>query len=799
MLANGQVQTALGRSDWECEVFGQKFTVTLYVMKDSDLTFPLILGMDFLMSSEIVLDFSRSQYILPTASDGKDQVYPFVTKEVFCTPHLNFYLAVPLPPDTIETNQLIHKLVQAADTTTEYKGSLQGVMREWSTVCTITIGHTKIVKHSIITHNEVPVRRRPFRVSRERQLIIDREVQEMLAKGIIRSSVSPWASSVVLVPKKDGSTRFCIDYRGLNAKTYLDCYPMPQILEILESLHGATVFSTLDLKSGYWQLGMEPGSIPKTAFVTSSGLYEFLRLPFGLKNSAASFQRLMEIVLKDLKGECCFVYIDDIVVYSKGEEEHLEHLSQVLSCLQKAGLTLNLKKCNLVQRSLIFLGHVVSAEGVKTDPDKVRAVREFPTPQSLKEVQRFLGLAGWYQRFIPGFAERAAPLHALKQKGATWVWSEECQNSFDDIKQSLIRAPVLSPPEFSRPFRVQTDASQVGLGAVLTQEYEGEEHVVAYASRLLHGAERAYSVSEKECLAVIWAVEKWRPYLEGQRFEVITDHAALSWVFNHPKPSSRLTRWTIRLQSFDFEVKYRKGQCNIVPDALSRSKDDVTSPAMLAAFRAQKVSDNHASLQIDWDGLAEEQQKDHEVKEMMTKVTPQIDCNPSKIHYTMENGYLFHSVPSQQQGQKWQLVIPMCFREEILKFAHDNPLSGHFGWLKTLLRLLEVAYWPSIRKDVWKYCRDCQVCQQYKPSITKLSGQLQSTPVVEPGHMLGVDLMGPFPRSTNQHEYLLVVMDYCSKWVEMFPMRTAKAPQVARILVEEIFTRWGTPAFLVSD
>uniref|UniRef100_A0A671M2X0 Gypsy retrotransposon integrase-like protein 1 n=1 Tax=Sinocyclocheilus anshuiensis TaxID=1608454 RepID=A0A671M2X0_9TELE len=212
---------------------------------------------------------------------------------------------------------------------------------------------------------------------------------------------------------------------------------------------------------------------------------------------------------------------------------------------------------------------------------------------------------------------------------------------------------------------------------------------------------------------------------------------------------------------------------------------------MLAVCRAQKVSDNHASLQIDWDGLAEEQQKD--------KVTPQIDCDPSKIHYTIENGYLFHSVPSQQQGQKWQLVIPVCFREELLKFAHDSPLSGHFGQLKTLLQLLEVAYWPSIWKDVWKYCRDCQVYQQYKPSITKLSGQLQSTPVVEPGHMLCVGLMGPFPRNTKQHEYLLVVVDYCSKWVEMFPMRTAKAHKVARVLVEEIFTHWGTPAYLVSD
>ncbi len=269
-------------------------------------------------------------------------------------------------------------------------------MLKWPTVCTNEIGQSSIIKHRIITNDEVPVRKRPYKLSREKQQFVDAEIQGLLDKKIIRPSISPYASPVVVVPKKDGGSRLCVDYRGLNAKTHLDAYPMPQIQDILESLHGTTVFSTLDLKTGYWQMEMEPESIQKTAFVTSAGLFEFLRLPFGLKNAAASFQRLMEHVLRDLRGKCCLIYIDDVVIFSENEEKHLQHLNQVFSSLSNAGLTLNLRKCNFFQKSLTFLGHVISGEGVKTDPSKVSAVCDFPVPQSLKDLQRFIGLAGWY-------------------------------------------------------------------------------------------------------------------------------------------------------------------------------------------------------------------------------------------------------------------------------------------------------------------------------------------------------------------------------------------------------------------
>lgn len=796
--ANGQVLHAIGVWCCECELHGRMYEVELFVMKDDDLTVPMVLGMDFLVITGIHLDIGNALYTLPAITDYQEETFSFLTPLVKDA-LLSLFIALPIPEETTETRQYIQQLITNADISSVFRSQLHHLLQEWPTVCTSEIGHTSVVSHRIITTNEVPVRKKAYRVSQEKQAFIEQEIKSMLDKKIIQPSFSSWAAPVVLVPKKGGGQRFCIDYRGLNAKTYLDGYPMPQIHDILESVHGAAVFSTLDLKSGYWQVEVDPESIHKTAFVTQSGLYEFLRLPFGLKNSAASFQRLMEFVLKDQKGKNCFVYIDDIVVYSTSEQEHLNHLREVLQCLHKAGLTLNLQKCNLMQKSLKFLGHVLSVEGIKTDEDKVKAVNDFPVPKSLKEVQRFLGMAGWYQRFIPKFSEKVASLHALKKKGATWRWTEECQNSFELIKRELISAPILIAPDLNKPFKVQTDASDLGVGAVLTQDIAGVEHVIAYASRLLRGAEKSYSVSEKECCAVVWAIEKWRPYLEGRPFEVITDHAALTWVFNHPKPSSRLIRWGIRLQEFEFTVKYRKGQCNIVPDTLSRSFTESSSLNLLTPLNPKDSSTTFAAFPIEWSDIAKAQQDDAETQKLIAEIQSTPSPDPKRIHYVMKNGFLFRSISQGHKGEKLQLVIPSSLRADFLNYAHDNPLSGHLGRLKTLLRLVDICYWPMIRADVWKHCKECQVCQKYKPSVSKLAGHMQSTPIVEPGYMLGIDLMGPFPRSSKQNEHLLVIVDYCSKWVELFPLRVAKAPQISRILVEEVFTRWGTPRYLVSD
>ncbi|XP_073731162.1 retrovirus-related Pol polyprotein from transposon opus [Misgurnus anguillicaudatus] len=796
MLANGQSQRTQGKIVWECEIYGVKRDVTFYVMDNENLAVPVILGLDFLKEAKVVIDFNSSCVYVPDASSN----HPMCFSEPQEVANVKFYAAQSIgwiPKE--EDHQLIEQAVENSHVPIQVKSQLKHLLCEWPTVCTHKIGRTSCIKHEIKTNDELPLRKKPYRVSRAKNDFIEEQIQELLQQNIIRPSTSPWASPVVVVDKKDGGLRLCVDYRGLNSKTHLDAFPMPHITDILDALQGAKVFSTLDSKSGYWQVEMSPDSVEKTAFTTASGLYEFLCLPFGLKNSAASFQRLMEQVLREHKNKFCMVYIDDIIVYSPDIQTHLHHLQLIFNSLHTAGLTLNLKKCKFIHSSLDYLGHTITAEGVKVNVDKVEAVKMFPPPTSLKELQRFLRLAAWYHRFISDFSTKAAPLHALKKKGGKWMWTDECQKAFELLKDELTKAPVLGTPNFNVPFSVQTDASDIGLGAVLTQEVDGEEKVIAYASRLLRGAERSYSVSEKECLAVVWAVEKWHHYLEGNAFEVVTDHASLVWLFQHPKPSSRLERWTIRLQGYHFTVRYRRGQCNVVPDVLSRRHVDESTAILLHTPAKRPFNPVTCELPVDLSQVADEQKKDAECQELFLKAEDQSSKDIMRTQYVVKNDVLFRSVPVAKGGQRFQLLVPTNLKEVFLNYAHDNPLSGHLGKFKTLMRLLEFVYWPSIRTDVWQYCKQCEKCQQHKPTNLKPAGALQSVPIVEPGYMIGMDIMGPFPRSSRQNQYLLVIVDYFSKWVEIFPMRSAKSTIISRILIEEIFTRWGTPAYIVSD
>ena len=365
---------------------------------------------------------------------------------------------------------------------------------------------------------------------------IQKPAADMLEQGVIEPAKSPWASNVVLVKKKDGSLRCCIDYRQVNAATRKDAYPLPRTDMCLDAMSGARWFSTFDLRSSYHQVAMKPEDADKTAFICKEGQFKFTTMPFGLCNAGATFQQQMDMLMAGLAYEVCLVYLDDVIVFSSSVEEHIKRLRLVLSKLRDAGLKLKPSKCSLLQKQVSFLGHVVSGEGIRTDVEKGRVVADWPVPVNLREVRSFVGLCSYYRRFVKDFATISSPLHALTRKNASFHWSEDCQEAFEELKCALTSAPILAMPDDESTFILDTDASHSAIGAVLSQNQQGVERVVAYASRKMSKAECNYSATRKELLAVVSFVKYFKHHLLGRHFVVRTDHAVLQWLRKTPEP-----------------------------------------------------------------------------------------------------------------------------------------------------------------------------------------------------------------------------------------------------------------------
>ncbi|XP_076271644.1 uncharacterized protein LOC143203410, partial [Rhynchophorus ferrugineus] len=434
---------------------------------------------------------------------------------------------------------------------------------------------TNEVKHKIKTTDEIPVHVKTYRYPYVHKNEIEKQIAEMLENKIIQPSSSPWSSPVWIVPKKlDASGqrkwRLVIDYRKLNEKTIDDRYPIPNISDILDKLGRAQYFTTLDLASGFHQIEMDPESIQKTAFNVEHGHYEYLRMPFGLKNAPATFQRTMDNVLRGLQGKICLVYMDDIIIFSTSLQEHLESLRKVFDRLTSYNLKIQLDKSEFLKKSVEFLGHVITPEGIKPNPKKVSAIKNFEIPKTPKEIKSFLGLIGYYRKFIKNFAKITKPLRQCLKKNSKVNHDRAFIEAFETCKNILMNDPILQHPDFQKPFILTTDASNFAIGAVLSQGTIGNDLPIAYASRTLSTTECNYSTIEKELLAIVWATKYFRPYLFGRKFSIVTDHKPLQWLFSIKEPNSKLVRWRLKLQEFDFTIHYKKGKQNLNADALSR-------------------------------------------------------------------------------------------------------------------------------------------------------------------------------------------------------------------------------------
>ena len=697
------------------------------------------------------------------------------------------------------------------------------------------LGRTQMVKHTIDTGNSKPIKLPPRRLPIHQKQIAEQEINTMLEKGVIEPSNSPWAAPIVLVKKRDGSTRFCVDYRKLNAVTVKDAYPLPRIDESLDTLAGAKYFCTLDLASGYWQVVMDESDKQKTAFATHKGLYQFKVMPFGLSNSPATFERLMEVILSGLQWERCLVYIDDIITFGATFQQTLENLEIIFERLRSANLKLKPKKCVLFQNEVSFLGHIVSADGVRCNPDKISAIESWPIPTSVSDVRSFLGISSYYRRFIPDFSSVAYPLTRLTQKNRQFEWTDECETAFLTLKRLLTTAPILSYPSRDDMFVLDTDASAFGVGAVLSQIQDGQEKVIAYGSKTLSRSQMGYCTTYRELLAVVTFVKQFRHYLYGRPFLVRTDHASLIWLKNFKEPEGILARWISLLETFDFQTQHRKGSLHGNADTLSRkprrrckridcsqcsSGEDCSVNVVTATTNCDTDTKASATCTIDsnwleqWDHtfLCESQDHDNVIRTVKDLVFQNVD-KPKQTFPNQEINVLLRQwnllvVVNDLLYRHWeaddgtivpQLVAPRNIRKEIMQHLHDNRTSGHLGREKTLAAVKRRFYWPGMSDDVSRWCKTCIPCAKRKPGPGKGKSPMQHVTVYGPMECLAIDILGPLQETINGNRFIMVVGDYFSKWKEAFALPDHTAQTVADKLVTEVICRFGVPYRIHSD
>ena len=693
------------------------------------------------------------------------------------------------------------------------------------------LGHTDTVKMKIETGTQQPIKLRPYRTPIQNRQVIDKAVDEMLDANVIRRSKSPWSFPVVIVDKKDGSKRFCVDFRKLNQITKPNSYPLPLIDDILALLGKAKYFTSLDLKSGYWQVLMDEKDKEKTAFACHRGLFEFNVMPFGLTSAPAVFQELMSIVLHGL-SHFATAYLDDILIYSETLEDHMHHLQEVFDRLREHGLKLKLKKCSFLKLETNYLGFLINDRGIKPDPLKVEAIKSLPAPTCVREVRSFIGMTSYYRRFIPNFSEIAEPVIALTRKHARFKWSEECQKAFEYLKASLTVVPLLSYPDPNKPYTLYTDASNSCIGACLTQQCDDEDGIlpnvknekpIYYLSHKLSRTQCKWSTIEKEAFAIHYSLQKLDYYLHNSRFVIKTDHKPLKYLLESPIQNKKIQLWALGMSGYNCKIEYIAGTENTCADLLSRKPNGECTDPILEPFELD-INDNtfevgminsnemdpkeFASCQVpekeplgvpecELPGLnmVQEQSKDSEILELKTVLAHGDPSKAIKRRYLIENDIVYF-LSDPDDNPTLRLYIPVQLRQLVVKQYHDD--NGHMGVQKTYDAIRQKYYWPNLFKELYDYVSACTICQTR--SAQKVKPPIQDTDIPPYAFAkLSLDLSGPYPKSLSGNRYIIAFVDWYSGWPEAFAVPDKTAETIAHLIINEIFPRFGCPLELVTD
>ncbi|WJX17476.1 hypothetical protein P8452_07389 [Trifolium repens] len=754
----------------------RKFLVDLVILPLQDLD--VILGMDWLSKYDVDLSCKRK-----TLTFGEE------SKEVKDVENLTQRFMMLCSMSEGET-PMVENLPVVCEYPEVFPADVPG------------LPPTREVEFSIdLVPGTGPISISPYRMSPSEMAELKKQLDEMLQKEFIRPSVSPWGAPVLFVKKKDGTSRLCVDYRQLNKATIKNKYPLPRIDDLMDQLKGASIFSKIDLRSGYHQIRVKEDDIPKTAFRSRYGHYEYLVMPFGLTNAPAVFMDYMNRIFRPYLDQFVVVFIDDILIYSKNNEEHEEHLRIVLQTLKDRQLYAKFSKCEFWLKKVQFLGHVISKEGIAVDPAKVEAVTKWESPKNVGEIRSFLGLAGYYRRFIEGFSKIALPMTQLTRKGKAFEWTQECEESFQKLKERLTSSPILVLPDPLGQFDVYCDASYQGLGCVLMQEGK----VIAYASRQLKTHERNYPTHDLELAAIVFALKIWRHYLYGSKFTVLSDHKSLKYLFDQRDLNMRQRRWMEFLKDYDFELQYHPGKANVVADALSRKKLHMSTMMIKEQELIEQFVDLNLGMQFKKDRIflgtiMVSNELLHWIKEEQ-----QLDNHLQNIKEIVNSGQGGDFNIGNDGILRFQerLCVPQNteIRKLILEEGHKSKLSFHPGATKMYQDLKKMFWWFGMKKQIAEYVQSCLVCQKAKIEHQKPAGLLQSLDIPEwKWDGIAMDFVTALPKTPKKFDAIWVIIDRLTKSAHFIPInQTYSLERLAQIYVKEIVRLHGIPASIVSD
>ena len=667
-----------------------------------------------------------------------------------------------------------------------------------------TLGSTNVIKHNINLEPGTKAIYVPaYRIPQRHRTAVRESVDEMLKEGIVVPSNSPYNFPLLCVPKKDKTWRVVIDFRKLNDKTIPDRYPVPCMEDLISSIGSNKYFTSLDLLQGYLQINLTEESAPMTAFSTDRGHFHYVRMPFGLRTAPITFTRLINTVFHGMLGEDLLAYMDDLIVISNTLEDHFSKLERVFLRLREANLKVKLKKCEFVKSSIEYLGHKLSQKGVEITDTKITAVKQFPVPQNRKNLMQYLGVTGFYRKYIQDYARIAAPLTDLLRKDREFIWKNEQQEAFEKLKEKMSSPPILIFPNFNNEFYLATDASGIGIGGVLMQKLSNKLHPIAFYSRKFKDSEKKMSVTDREATAVVNSLVHFKYIILGHRITVLTDHLPLLQLFNNPGHSPKRTRMFITIQDFHPTFRYIQGKFNTLADAFSRNipEMELVDPQMFSILQL------NSDFLINWDTdvLKDEQKKDEKLGKVMKYLSnPEGNKKPRFPVPNIElvDGLLVRRVNIKTRSLSnnvTQAIVPKSLINTALSIVHDNNYFAHPGAERTYHQARQFLYWKNMESDIKQYIKNCKKCHEYKGKVPSPEKVLSYPVPNKPFERVHIDLLTNFSESNRSHKHLLVIVDALTRYSVLIPLRTKTGDECASQFYNEFICRYGLPEQIITD